>query len=79
MHSLEIVQWNSTKRDHTGNPGGVSGSGPITTHINIVVFLYSTLYSLSTFNGHVLILFYELFREKLLLPFEAAPPLSSHR
>ena len=26
MHSLGIVQWNSTRRDHPGNPGGVSGS-----------------------------------------------------
>ena len=33
MHSLEIVQWNSTRRDHPGNPGGVSGSGPVTTRI----------------------------------------------
>ena len=29
VHSLEIVQWNSTRRDHLGNPGGVSGSGPV--------------------------------------------------
>ena len=27
MHSLGIVQWNSTRWDHSGNPGGVSGSG----------------------------------------------------
>ena len=27
VHSLRIVQWNSTRRDHPGNPGGVSGSG----------------------------------------------------
>ena len=27
VHSLGIVQWNSTRRDHPGNPGGVSGSG----------------------------------------------------
>ena len=27
MHSLGIVQWNSTRRDHPGNLGGVSGSG----------------------------------------------------
>ena len=27
VHSLGIVQWNSTRRDHSGNPGGVSGSG----------------------------------------------------
>ena len=30
VHSLGIVQWNPTKRDHPGNPGGVSGSGPVT-------------------------------------------------
>ena len=29
MHYLGIVQWNSTRRDHPGNPGGVSGSGPV--------------------------------------------------
>ena len=29
MHSLGIVQWNFTRRDHPGNPGGVSGSGPV--------------------------------------------------
>ena len=29
MHSLGIVQWKSTRRDHPGNPGGVSGSGPV--------------------------------------------------
>ena len=27
VHSLGIVQWNSTRRDHPGNPGGVSESG----------------------------------------------------
>ena len=27
VHSLGIVQWNSTRWDHPGNPGGVSGSG----------------------------------------------------
>ena len=27
VHSLGIVQWNSTSWDHPGNPGGVSGSG----------------------------------------------------
>ena len=30
MHSLGIVQWNSTRRDHPGNLGGVSESGPVT-------------------------------------------------
>ena len=29
VHSLGIVQWNFTRRDHPGNPGGVSGSGPV--------------------------------------------------
>ena len=29
MHSLGIVQWKSTRRDHPGNPGGVSGSSPV--------------------------------------------------
>ena len=27
MHSLEIVQWDSTRRDHPGYPGRVSGLG----------------------------------------------------
>ena len=27
MHSLEIVQWDSTRRDHPGYLGRVSGSG----------------------------------------------------
>ena len=30
MHSLGIVQWDFTRRDHPGKPGGVSGSGPVT-------------------------------------------------
>ena len=29
MHSLGIVQWNSTRRDHQGYPGKVSGTGPV--------------------------------------------------
>ena len=29
VHSLGIVQWNFTRRDHLGNPGRVSGSGPV--------------------------------------------------
>ena len=28
-HSLEIVQWDSTRRDQLGYPGGVSESGPV--------------------------------------------------
>ena len=35
MHSLGIVQWNSTRRDHPGNLGGVSGSGPVNFHETI--------------------------------------------
>ena len=27
VHSLEIVQWDSIRRDHLGYPGRVSGSG----------------------------------------------------
>ena len=38
MHSLGIVQWNSTRRDHPGNPGGVSGSGPV-THVSQTRFM----------------------------------------
>ena len=33
VHSLEIVQWDSTRRDHPGNLGGVSGSGPVTLNL----------------------------------------------
>ena len=29
VHSLEIVQWDSTRRDHPGYPGRVSGSDPV--------------------------------------------------
>ena len=40
-NSLGIVQWNSTRWDHSGNPGGVFGSGlvirtqrdPVTTEL----------------------------------------------
>ena len=35
MHSLGIVQWNSTRRDHPGNLGGVFGSGPVKRRYNI--------------------------------------------
>ena len=34
MHSLGIVQWNSTRQDHPGNPGGVSESGSISTTLH---------------------------------------------
>ena len=29
MHSLGIVQWDPTRRDHPGYPERVSGSGPV--------------------------------------------------
>ena len=29
VHFLEIVQWDSTRLDHPGYPGRVSGSGPV--------------------------------------------------
>ena len=34
MHSLGIVQWNSTRRGHPGNPGGVSRSGLVIVVLN---------------------------------------------
>ena len=33
MHSLEIVQWDSTRRDHPGYPRRVSGSGLVSNGI----------------------------------------------
>ena len=41
VHSLEIVQWDSTRRDHPRYPGRVSGSGPVMSPISYlgVVFL----------------------------------------
>ena len=38
MHFLGIVQWNSTRRDHPGNPGGVSGSGPVNYIDSVIGF-----------------------------------------
>ena len=32
VHSLEIVQRDSTRRDHPGYTGRVSGSGPVNLH-----------------------------------------------
>ena len=40
MHSLGIVQWNFTRRDHPGNPGRVSGSGPVTKIVSFLDFSY---------------------------------------
>ena len=37
VHSLGIVRWNSTRRDHPENPGGVSGSGPVTEGVVLTV------------------------------------------
>ena len=34
-YSLGIVQWDFTRRDHLGNPGRVSGSGPVILHREI--------------------------------------------
>ena len=36
MHSLGIVQWNSTRRDHPGNSGRVSESGLVTTTMDLM-------------------------------------------
>ena len=33
MHSLWFVQWDFTRRDHPGNPGGVSGSGLVIPYV----------------------------------------------
>ena len=41
MHSLGIGQWNSTRRDHPGNSGRVSGSGPVTRGPNCKTFHFS--------------------------------------
>ena len=39
MHSLGIVQWNSTRQDHPGNPGGVSGSGPVSGPLQVAIYV----------------------------------------
>ena len=47
MHSLEIVQWDSTRRDHPGYPGRVSGSCPVNISIYPIIcisFLLNMLY-----------------------------------
>ena len=41
MHSLEIVQWDSTRRDHPGYPGRVSGSGLVTQTTPIWVITHT--------------------------------------
>ena len=42
VHSLEIVQWDSTRRDHPGYPGRVSGSGLV---ISFDCYMYKILTS----------------------------------
>ena len=40
VHSLEIVQWDSTRRDYPGYPGRVSGSGLV----NIcLIYVWNTI------------------------------------
>ena len=39
-NSLGIVQWNPTRRDHPGNPGGVSGSGLVMNPILIINYQF---------------------------------------
>ena len=36
-YPLRIVQWDFTRRDHPGNPGRVSGSGPVSSPLGIRV------------------------------------------
>ena len=33
VHSLEIIQWDSTRRDHPGYPGRVSGLGLVSNRL----------------------------------------------
>ena len=39
MHSLGIVQWNSTRRDHLGYPGRVSGMGPVICYCYMFIMI----------------------------------------
>ena len=52
MHSLEIVQWDSTRRDHPGYPGRVSGS--ILVSSSIPHFM-QVVYCHAGFLGYILI------------------------
>ena len=51
-YSLGIVQWDFTRRDHPGNPGRVSGSGPISKLENLngkwVEYLLEVLWAYRT-------------------------------
>ena len=53
MHSLGIVQWNSTRWDHPRNPGGVSGSGPVTGYALVSSNHSYSIYSWK-FDNHVI-------------------------
>ena len=51
VSSRGIVQWDFTRRDHPGNPGRVSGSGPVMSYFSLsytvlihILFMYCTLY-----------------------------------
>ena len=46
MHSLGIVQWDSTRRDHPGYPGRVSGTGPVTKSARIRFIVFHLVLSL---------------------------------
>ena len=51
VSSLGIVQWDFTRRDHPGNPGRVSGSGPVigaTCHICLDKKMFSTFEPIET-------------------------------
>ena len=47
VSSLGIVQWDFTKRDHPGNPGRVSGPGPVTTALLFCIVPSGTYYTAS--------------------------------
>ena len=48
VSSLGIIQWDFTRRDHSGNMGRVSGSGPVKNLLNLieVIILYCLLISM---------------------------------
>ena len=50
VHSLEIVQWDSTRRDYPGYPGRVSGSGTV-IYIKPKSYKLELLGELVLFNG----------------------------
>ena len=64
VHSLGIVQWNSTRRDHPGNPGGVSGSGPVNSNGEIRFVIRDPENKFLIFNRN-----YNFVTEITILPF----------